>query len=578
MLLSYYRRPIVILFSVYCIFLFSRYFFFSQKGQSLLYEQDELCGRVLSYAQETRGYFRFDFSGIYAGEEKKFSAYLKNGEGLIPMEEICFKANISSPYSSFAAGMLDWREFLAKRGIFLEARGNSFTVKKKAPAVFRLAYAVRKKVLESFENNLGLEKSAVLSGIVIGYKKKMDPLLQDAFSISGTVHILVASGGNVAVVTGFCLAVLRLLGFPFYLSFLAGLLGSAFYVFVCGMDPPLTRAFFMTLAGSLAFFVQRKKDPFQMLILASFAILLINPRYILDAGFQMSFAAVYGLAAGFGARKFFFSKKRPKLISFANTLFFASFFAQLALSPLLIIYFNRISLVGFAANVIAVPLAGLLLPLGLAAVVFCSVPFLGHILFQLCDFFLSILIKSVFFFSSLPFASIAMPDLSIAGCIALCSLVFLILHWPILPFKRFAIFICLFLMAAGLLSQFYWINRELKIDFSRDGRKGFFISRCGHLFVVEPWNSCREIEKAAYSLGFTNLEAAFYAGKPDADTALCLKKEMSARIFAPLWHSGELAQGVWPGEKYFEILRVRGKREPFSYSGRKDEIEYVMLP
>lgn len=578
MLLSYYRRPVFILFAVYCLFLFSRYFFFSQKEQALLYEKDELCGRVLSYPQEARGYYRFDFLGIYAGEKKKFSAYLKNGEGLMPGEDICFKAAISRPYSPSAAGLLDWGEFLARRGIFLEARGDSFIVNKKAPAVFRLAYAVRKRVLESFENNLALEKSAVLSGIVIGYKKKMNPLLQEAFSISGTVHILVASGGNVAVVTGLCLAALRLAGLPFWLSLAAGLLASAFYVFVCGMDPPLTRAFFMALAGSAAFFVQRKKDPFQMLILASFVILLINPRYILDAGFQMSFCAVYGLAAGFGVRKSFFSQKRPKLISISLSLFSASFFAQLALSPLLIIYFNRLSVIGFAANVIAVPLAGLLLPLGLAAVVFCGVPFLGHMLFWLCDLFLSILIKSVFFFSSLPFASIAMPDLSLAGYAALCAIVFLILHWPVLPFKKFAVFICLFLAIAGLLSQFYWINRELKVDFSREGRSGFFMANGGRLFVIEPWNSCSEIEKAAYSLGFRRIKAVFYRRKPDGDTALCLKNEMGARIFAPLWDSGDAAQGVWPEEKYFEILKVRGKREPFYYTGRNDEIEYVMLP
>jgi len=552
-------------------------FFKTKKHSEIPYEKDTLCGTVLSYPQEINGNYFFEFLSVYAGEKRKFAAYLKNAKDLIPEEKICFKARIDRPYDSRSPGSFNWSDFLAKKEIYLVARGESFSITKKAGFFFEVVAVVRNKILKSFEENLSPDKAAVLSGIVIGYKKKMDEELKEAFSISGTTHILVASGGNVAILIGFFIFIFRHLGFPIRISVFGGLIASAFYVFVCGLDPPLTRAFFMAMVAIVAFIIERKKDPFQMLILAAFFLLLIKPSYIFDAGFQMSFAAVYGLAVGFGTRRNFFSKNRPYKLNFFLGVFFATLFAQIALSPLLIAYFNRISIIGLLSNMIVVPLASILLPLGLISSIFSKISFISGILFKLCSLLVDILIKSVLFFSNMPLASIYVPSLTLLSIFALCFLVFIFLHWPIVKAKKILLTLSVILIFSGFVSQKNLIKKEFLTEFSRNGEKGFFFSRAGKLFILNPWNSCQEIKKSVFSLGFTKLESALYITKPKTETALCLKKELGCDIAVPYWDAEEWQSGLWPGDIYKKNFLIEWDQYRKYYSSGNERIKYTIL-
>ncbi|NLI10352.1 MAG: ComEC family competence protein [Elusimicrobia bacterium] len=575
MLLSYYKRPLFILFVFYSLVLIFLNFLKEKKEERIYYIRDRLCGKVMSYPQESRGLLRFEFLADYAQDKKRFIAYLKDKADFSLYDEICFDAEMSKPYSSYVPGLFDWRLFLQNKGIGLQAFGKDAQLVKKSFLLFRTAGLIRKKVLEIFENNLNEKEYSILSGIVLGVKTKNDKELNRAFSLSGTAHLLVASGGNVAVLLGFSYFLFRLIGLGKFLGYLIGLFICGFYVFICGLDPPLVRAFLMAVAGIFAFLSQRKKDVFQILIIASFALVLINPYYLFDAGFQMSVAAVYGLAAGFGARKDFFKRKRNKFFSYILNLFFISLFAQAALTPLLIFYFNYVPVAGIAANMIAVPLACLLLPAGLVSA------FLSFFIKELAVFLffpISILLKSllhcVYFFSKLHFAALNVPYPGFLVLLSLSFCIFVFLHWPLFKNKKKAIILSAIFLFGSIMFRYYDLNKPFQKEFYAKGEKRKIYYYKGELYLVNPWPSCEEIKKSVNYLGFGKLAYALYEGDYDKDTALCIEKELKSKVCVPFWQKKDShLVGVWAGD-YCGKAQAFFKESKSGYSGYGDKIEY----
>ena len=107
------------------------------------------------------------------------------------------------------------------------------------------------------------------------------------------------SGQNVALVAGGALVLARLLGVPRLLGEVGALAGIAAYVLAVGAQPSVIRAGVVGALGSLAWLAARQRDRWHFLLLAAFVLLAWNPYTLLDAGFQLSFAAV---AAIFVAR------------------------------------------------------------------------------------------------------------------------------------------------------------------------------------------------------------------------------------------------------------------------------------
>lgn len=580
LLLSYYRRPlfIILCLTVFSILIFN--FFKNKREQKIYYTLDLLCGTVLSYPQESAGRWRFEMRSFYGGEKIKYMAYLKEKGEISLYDEICFTAEISKPYLRYYPGTFNWRLFLQNKGIFLEARGERAFIKRRAFYPVFAASKIRDKILETFDKNLSQKEAFVMSGIVLGVKKKNEIDILRSFSLSGMAHLLVASGGNVAALLGFFFFALRFIGFGRIFSHIFGLLACAFYVFVCGLDPPLVRAFLMAVAAITAFLIERKKDVFQALVIATLSLLLVDPNYLFDAGFKMSVLAVYGLACGFGCRRDFFAAKRNRIASFFINLFFVSFFAQLVLVPVLIYYFNFIPIGGLISNMIAVPVAALLLPVGLAASIFSMIfeNFSGFIFF-IPSLITKILIYTANFFASLKFSVIEIPDIGVFPLFSIFLCIFVILHWPLLRNKVIIMSISLFCFSLSLILHTIWLHEPFEKEFYSHGKKTFFISRQGKLFIINPYGLCEEIKKAVYSYGFLRLSGAFYEGKYDRETALCLKDKLKSEVYAPLWQSfaeGEV-KGLWNGEKAGPFI-TQFKGALHGYAGPWQELEYIISP
>jgi len=152
---------------------------------------------------------------------------------------------------------------------------------------------VRQKVIELFSQSLPFPGSGLLLGIVFGIKDMPKDFL-DNLRTTGVMHVVAASGMNVTMVGGFFSGI-----FAFFLkrqlAVLATILIIIFYAFLAGFDAAIIRASIMGVLVFTAQILGRKSLAGYGLFLAAFVMIFVNPSIIFDVGFQLSFAATFGL-------------------------------------------------------------------------------------------------------------------------------------------------------------------------------------------------------------------------------------------------------------------------------------------
>ena len=185
------------------------------------------------------------------------------------------------------------------------------------------------------------------------------------------VHILSVSGLHVGLVLGGLICVLNLLKASPGLTAPAATPVLAAYALMTGMSPAVVRAAFMALLLLWARHLGRDRDWAASMAAAALAILLWNPLQIYHPGFQLSFAATWGilypgpvLASVFES---FMSGFPPRAARTISVMLAVPLSAQLATVPLVAWYYNFVSPVSVAANLLALPLVSLVMFLGIAA-------------------------------------------------------------------------------------------------------------------------------------------------------------------------------------------------------------------
>jgi len=583
MLLSYYKRPLLIILLLYSILLLCYFQFYSNIKYDLDGKEGIFCGYIKTYPEYIRNNLKFEFISKSPYNNLKFITYLKKEEDISYMDCICFEGKTNKPYFYSVPGNFNWTKYLFNKGIFFEIRGEKIISIKKAGFPYNLALKIRNKIMSFIDSYFTGDENGVLNGIVIGYKKNVSDKLKLAFQDSGSMHLLVASGSNVGFLMGmFSFVFIQFLKFRKLKALLFSLIFTAFYVLSAGLDPPLTRAYIMTFIGTFFLLIGRRIDLFQILILSAFIILIFSPHSIFDPGFQMSFSAVYGIVIGFLVYDKYF-KIKNKFILYFSKLFFITIFAQIALFPLLIIYFYKFSIISVISNMMLVPFSGFLMYLVFISVVLEKINFVFPILISLLKISISIFIKCVYFFGSFKYSAIYLPNFSLLGWFSIIILIFLLLHYPLLNFKKIKVKIIFFILFLSIILSFYLPSKDFKIYFYNcRGVKSGLLSDSNKLFILNPCDK-KIINSILYS-GYKRVKAVLITDRKaykkevldEISKALNIEK-----IYIPLWIEkirGDEIQ-LWPGEyiknKDFMLKMVWSGNVGYS-GGDFDRIKYII--
>ncbi len=303
---------------------------------------------------------------------------------------IRFHSRLRAPHNFNNPGGFNYERYLRFRGLLVRGNINDasgFVVLRRErgnPFRTRLEHfrdRIRGTIMQAAPGTEG----RIIQAMILGDQKEIPKEVMERFNRTGTSHIIAISGFNIGMVAVFALFLGRLCLKAEYLllrwnmtriSMLFAILVVILYTFIAGAGISVVRASIMVTVFLCAILLNREGDLYNTLALAAFLILILTPYSLFDISFQLSFAAVAALI--FFMPKWIALLPRPLLKETAGLtrewilhqvnkavrgiiiFFLASLSATLGTLPLILLYFNRFSLITLVANLICVPILGVL--------------------------------------------------------------------------------------------------------------------------------------------------------------------------------------------------------------------------
>ena len=186
---------------------------------------------------------------------------------------------------------------------------------------------------------------------LLGMKAGLPDDLDENLRTVGLVHIVVASGAHLSILVEIARKIFG------KLSRFAGLLFSVifvvFFMAMVGWTPSIMRAGVMTILTLLAWYVGRKFAPWRIILIVAAGTLLVNPMFIINLGWLLSFASFAGIMIlGPRLTKFFYGEKKP---GFVAEVVITTLAATLMTLPIILYYYGMVSLISAVANLLILP-------------------------------------------------------------------------------------------------------------------------------------------------------------------------------------------------------------------------------
>ena len=209
---------------------------------------------------------------------------------------------------------------------------------------------------------LGYSKSTkgFIEALLFGKKNNLDNELQQNFKDFGILHVLAVSGMHVLVLFGTFTYILKRLYIPNNIITIILIIFLLVFTVMAGFSGSVVRASLMCVLAIVGTLTNRPVPTLYMLISSMLLILLIEPNYVFDVGFQLSYLAVFSIVYYYPIVQKYFTFKNY-IANYFGQLIGISIIAQLGVLPLTIYYFKQIPLLFLIGNLIAIPLTTVLL-------------------------------------------------------------------------------------------------------------------------------------------------------------------------------------------------------------------------
>ena len=224
-----------------------------------------------------------------------------------------------------------------------------------------------KSLIPEPEVNLGL---SYLLGMRTGLPKD----LNEALRMVGLVHIVVASGAHLSILVEISRKIFGKVSRFF--GTLVSIILILFFMAMVGFTPSIMRAGIMVILTLAAWYVGRKFQPWRIILIVAAGTLLLNPNYLVDLGWLLSFASYAGIMMlGPRLTRFFYGEKKP---GFIGATILTTISATLMTLPITLYFFGTVSLISVLANLLILPTLPYAMGLVFLTGVFAGVPIVGE--------------------------------------------------------------------------------------------------------------------------------------------------------------------------------------------------------
>ncbi len=276
-------------------------------------------------------------------------------------------------------GEFDYDQYLKSKGItglFIAYDTDSLKIVSAEKDYFQSAlFSVRKNIDRTIHDLHDSQTAGLLRGLLLADRSEIDFETKSEFINSGVIHILAVSGLHV----GYVLIIFVFLfgRFNIYTRSMLTILGLIFFMFITGVPPSVFRATLMAITIISAFLFNRSTNVINSISIAAVIILLFNPNEIYNPGFQLSFAAVLsiGIIYPYFQRSITKLNLKQKWIEYILLFFGVSLSAQIGTIPFTLAYFSKLSLIALFANLIVIPVVGIIIGIAFMAIIIGGVSY-----------------------------------------------------------------------------------------------------------------------------------------------------------------------------------------------------------
>jgi competence protein ComEC len=269
----------------------------------------------------------------------------------------------------------DYGNYLKKQNIYHQSfieNGGYLKLEKRKFSFQGLAHKLRDRInVKLKENGFNGDVLAVINALLLGQRQDISPELLDSYAGAGAIHILAVSGlhiGILLLILNFLLTPLERLkrGKLIKLIIIVSLLWT--FAFIAGMSASVVRAVTMFSAVAIGMLVNRPTNVYNTLVISMFFLLLFNPYFIFDVGFQLSYLAVFSIV-WIQPMIYKIWKPKWKVIDYFWQLLTVSIAAQFGVIPLSLYYFHQFPGLFFISNLVIIPVLGTILIGGIVVII-----------------------------------------------------------------------------------------------------------------------------------------------------------------------------------------------------------------
>ncbi len=360
----------------------------------------EITGKVLTIPQgklDGKQKFFFDVEKIKFGsvekhfENEKVLVTLNSDDADLKLfDTISLSGRLSAPFKAGNPSQFDYGNYLRNHRAYSVFYAKDYV---KLNSTLSLKEKTMQKINNYRENVINIHSKylkspnlEILGGIVFGDDAVSPPQnIKQSFINSGLLHILAASGMNVAFIYTFFFAIMSLFRINFKTKVSLGIVTVVIYSLMTGLGASVIRAACMLIFVLLGKLIDRDAHSISLLSFVALLMLIYNPMYINDVGFQLSFIVTFGILVMAPA----VARFKNKFLDFLAGTVAIPIIAQLWVIPIQIFYFNNISLYSVFANIMSVPILMVLSFGGFVSSLLCAIKPLASFICQVFDFILN---------------------------------------------------------------------------------------------------------------------------------------------------------------------------------------------
>ena len=464
-------------------------------------EKIKLEGTVLTLPRTNKQIKRFElkaeklFSGdkIYALKQKVLVTVFNNSKEFSVGKRIRFPAYLR-PFINFNnPGAYDYELSMRIKGLSCNASVSDgryiVPVGEGNPGIAAvITEKIRNPVRTFLKDSLSSKDYALYRALLLGEKQGINDNIRKTFDATGMGHVLAVSGLHIGIIAWLSFFLCRyLLAFSEKLlikhdikkiAALITCIPVIAYAGLTGFQVSGLRAMIMVLTYLVSIILGREKDIWSTLLLSAVVILAVDPSSIDSISFQLTFLAVVGILwltpmiqKIFPGPSGALQKKRflAKGCRYFTGLFSASLAVNLFLLPVTIHYFYRFSSVAVPANLIIVPLLGLLvLPAGMLGLVLSEIsPFAAGVVLNIGAQGLHVIMYIMEYLADLSWASFWMVNPSFGEILVYYCLLFCIVYYRKWKWAKYGSIIVLLIITADIS---FWVyetrfNKDLRVTF-----------------------------------------------------------------------------------------------------------------